>query len=219
MTKNYIPYISIILLLINSSCTAIEKISINNQTSSEIKGREFTIISKENDLFNFSSSSFFIKFIGSFVPWGVIWIPKVIGKREVVRYNLQDPTLIFKKEISKILTMKYDMKFKDNSIIETESNIQKLSKIYKNYNFLIDVSDAGSLTYVKFDDHRFDFQVTFKIIDTKKIEIVAQSTCSYSTNRNNYRSRFFYLDNEAENLKKEISEAVKQCLEVFKAEI
>jgi len=219
MIKNSIRYISIILLLVNSSCATNAKVSIDNQVSSEIKGKEFTIVSRENNLLNFSSSSFLTNFVGVIIPYGLVWIPKMNGKKQAERYNLQDQAPVFKKDISKTLATKYNMRLKDNSIITAEDDIKKLSEIYKDYAYVIDISDVGSLTYVKLDDHRFDFHVIFKMIDTKQSKVIAQSTCSYSTNKDNYKPKSFYLNNEAENLKKEISAAVTQCLGVLKAEI
>ena len=219
MIKNSIKYISITLLLISTSCASANKISIDHQISSEIKNKEFTIVLRENNLLNFSSSSFLTNFVGVIIPYGLVWIPKMNGTKQAKKYDLQDPVIIFKKDISKTLTAKYNMRPKDNSIITTEDDVKKLSELYKNYAYIVDVSDVGSLTYVKLDDHRLDFFATFKMIDTKQSKVIAQTTCSYSSTKDNYKSKSFYLDNEAKNLKRELSEAVSQCLGVFKADI
>lgn len=94
-----------------SSCVSIPKINISEESAKEIKGKKFTISIQENELLDFSSSSFTTNFVGILVPYGLVWIPKINGKNKAKKHNFLDPRASFEEKISDILIKKYDMKF------------------------------------------------------------------------------------------------------------
>lgn len=88
MKNSIIKYFLILSLSILSSCTSIKKVPISQESSSEIKDKKFTIVAKEEGLLNFSSHSFLTNFVGMFLPYGIIWIPKINGTKQAEKYDL-----------------------------------------------------------------------------------------------------------------------------------
>ena len=219
MKNNTIKYISILAILITSSCSTIKPIKISKDDSQTIKGQEFTIISKQRDLLNFTSQSFLTSFTGIFIPFGIIWFPKINGKNQAKEFDLKDPNNLFEKEISKILTEKFNMKFIQNSIIADTRDIKKLSETYKDYQYIVEIDNAGYILYIRLDDHAFSFNANFRLIDTKNSKEISNVACNYITDKNNYRDKDYYFRSDARNLKAELSKAVSQCIKVFNAQI
>lgn len=214
--KNQIKYFLILSLLIISSCASIKKVPISQESSLEIKDQTFTIVAKEEGLLNFSSHSFVTSF-AIFIPYGIIWVPKMNGTKQAKKYDLKDPRPTFEKEISDTLVKKYKMKFEKTAVLTDSRDIKKLSDVYKDYPYVVDIGTAGVLLYIRFDDHGFNFATNFRLIDTKNKKELSNITCDYHTPQ--YYSKHYYFSNNAENLKSELTEAIGECIKILKSEI
>jgi hypothetical protein len=218
--KNFIIKSCLALsLLAASACTSVKKIPINKESSAEIKGQKFTIVSKKEDFLNFSSQSFMTTFTGVFIPYGIVWIPKMNGKKQAKKYDLRDPEPLFETEISSILVKKYGMRFEKTPVMVESRDIQELAEAYKDYPYVVDIGTAGVLMYIRLDDHGFNFAANFRLIDTKQKKEISNITCEYKTPKGQYHSKEYYFNNEANNLKEEFRKSIKECLEILKSEV
>lgn len=94
-----------------------------------------------------------------------------------------------------------------------------MSKIYKEYDYVVDIKTAGAIIYFGYKGHGFNFAVNFRLIDTKKEKEISNITCQYLTPERQFSSLDRYYDNDAENIKYELQKSISECLVVLDKEI
>ena len=105
------------------------------------------------------------------------------GNKLIENNHIKDPAISISDKLAQDLKKDHNIKIiKSTEVVDLDSDAQELANIYKDYDFVLDVTTIGwSSMYFASDwnNYQVNYSAHAKLIDVKSKEIVAEEVCQH----------------------------------------